>query len=241
MNSLSEPYRRDPAVSFLMLLPLALLHLSGYSVANLEAVSMVEVFLQPWQPYAMWAIVSCLVVSVLWSIGRISQLELAWRGGAMLILAESLFWAVVLGPILGWLKSIVEIELLPLGSPLDIAEKLSLHAKLAIAAGAGLYEELIFRVLLLGGLAILLRGLFLNFFSDAVARKLGMVLALVSSAIVFAAAHGATGDSSALETGPLVYRSLAGIAFGLLYWFRGLAVCAYAHAAYDAILLLKFV
>jgi hypothetical protein len=25
----------------------------------------------------------------------------------------------------------------------------------------------------------------------------------------------------------------------LLFWFRGLAICAYAHFAYDAILLIK--
>lgn len=239
MNTLSESYRRDPAVSFLMLLPLALLHLSGYSVAQLEAVSMVEVFFEQWQPYSLWAVSLCLLVSVLWSIGRIRNLQLAWRGGIALMFAEALFWAVVLGPVLSWLKDIIDVKLLPLVAH-SISEGLSVHAKLAIAAGAGLYEELLFRVLLFGGGAIVLRGLLVNFFSDSVARKLGLVLALAVSAVLFAAAHGATGDSAALEAGPLVYRSLAGIAFGLLFWFRGLAVCVYAHASYDAILLLKF-
>jgi membrane protease YdiL (CAAX protease family) len=92
---------------------------------------------------------------------------------------------------------------------------------------------------LLGGGAMLVRATFLNFFRDAVARKFGFAIALFASAILFAAAHGAMGDQSALETGPLIFRSLAGIAFGLLYWFRGLAICAYTHFAYDAILLLK--
>jgi membrane protease YdiL (CAAX protease family) len=238
VNSIAAPFRRDPAVSFLMLLPLALLHLSGYSLDRLEHSWLVEYVIQQWQPYALPTLVSLLVLAILWSIGRIRSLELAWRGGATLIFAESLFWAVLLGPILDLLTSAIDVELLPLTLQ-AVGESLSVHAKLSIAAGAGLYEELLFRVVLLGGGAMLVRATFLNFFRDAVARKFGFAIALFASAILFAAAHGAMGDQSALETGPLIFRSLAGIAFGLLYWFRGLAICAYTHFAYDAILLLK--
>jgi hypothetical protein len=163
---------------------------------------------------------------------------LPWRGGATLIFAEALCWAVVLGPLLSFLRSAIDVELLPL-LVTGGGESLSVHAKLSIAAGAGLYEELVFRVVILGGLAILLRAFFINFFRDAIARNIGFAIALFSSALLFAAAQGMMGDQSAFETGPLVYRSLAGIAFGLLFWFRGLAICAYAHFAYDAILLIK--
>ena len=238
MNSLVAPFRRDPAVSFLMLLPLALLHLSGYSSAGLRESWLVEYVLMQWQPYALPILILLLIAAILWSIGRIRSLELPWRGGATLIFAEALCWAVMLGPLLSFLRSVIDVELLPL-LVTGGGESLSVHAKLSIAAGAGLYEELVFRVVLLGGFAMLLRAFFLNFFSDAIARKVGFAIALFTSAILFAAAHGMMGDKSAFETGPLVYRSLAGIAFGLLFWFRGLAICAYAHFAYDAILLIK--
>ena len=82
MNSLVAPFRRDPAVSFLMLLPLALLHLSGYSSAGLRESWLVEYVLMQWQPYALPVIVLLLFVAILWSIGRIRSLELPWRGGA---------------------------------------------------------------------------------------------------------------------------------------------------------------
>jgi hypothetical protein len=235
VNSLVASLRRDPAVSFLMLLPLAVLHLSGYSLARLEESWLVEYVLMQWEPYALPVLVLLLIAAILWSIGRIRALELPWRGGATLIFAEALCWAVVLGPLLSFLKEAIAVELLPL-LVTGVGESLSVHAKLSIAAGAGLYEELVFRVVLLGGLAMLLRAFFLNFFRDEIARKLGFAIA---SAILFAAAHGMMGDQSAFETGPLVYRSLAGIAFGLLFWFRGLAICAYAHFTYDAILLIK--
>ena len=237
MNSLVAPFRRDAAVSFLMLLPLALLHLSS-PAARLEKSLLVEYVLMQWQPYALPVLVLLLVAAILWSIGRIRYLELPWRGGATLIFAEALCWAVVLGPLLSFLRTVIDVELLPL-LVTGAGESLSMHAKLSIAAGAGLYEEVVFRVVVLGGLAILLRAFFIKFFRDAVARKLGFAIALFASALLFAAAHGMMGDQSAFETGPLVYRSLAGIAFGLLFWFRGLAICAYAHFAYDAILLIK--
>jgi len=237
MNSLVAPFRRDAAVSFLMLLPLALLHLSS-PAARLEKSLLVEYVLMRWQPYALPVLVLLLVAAILWSIGRIRYLELPWRGGATLIFAEALCWAVVLGPLLSFLRTVIDVELLPL-LVTGAGESLSMHAKLSIAAGAGLYEELVFRVVILGGLAILLRAFFINFFRDAIARNIGFAIALFSSALLFAAAHGMMGDQSAFETGPLVYRSLAGIAFGLLFWFRGLAICAYAHFAYDAILLIK--
>ena len=238
MNSPVSPFRRDPAVSFLMLLPLAVLHLSGYSLARLKEFRLVEYVQVQWQPYAFPTLVVLLIVAILWSVGRIRNLELAWRGGATLIFAEALCWAVVLGPLLSFLRTVIDVELLPL-LVTGVRESLSVHAKLSIAAGAGLYEELVFRVVLLGGFAMALRAFFLNFFRDEIARKVGFAIALFSSAILFAAAHGVMGDQSAFETGPLVYRSLAGIAFGLLFWFRGLAICVYAHFAYDAILLIK--
>ncbi len=148
-------------------------------------------------------------------------------------------WAVLLGPVLSWLRTLIDMEQLPLIIG-GLVESLDVHTKLAIAAGAGLYEEIIFRVILFGGGAVILRGLLINLFNDRVARMLGLVIALFASSILFAVAHGSATDSSALETGPLVYRSLAGVAFGLLFWMRGIAVCVYTHATYDAILLLKF-
>jgi len=59
-----------------------------------------------------------------------------------------------------------------------------------------------------------------------------MSVALVSSAVFSAAHHiGAAGDPFTI--GVFVYRSLAGLIFAGIYWFRSLGHAVYAHAMYD--------
>jgi hypothetical protein len=60
---------------------------------------------------------------------------------------------------------------------------------------------------------------------------------LVSSALFSAAHHvGPLGDP--LRLGVFTYRMLAGIVFGLIFWFRGFAVAVYTHALYDMYVML---
>jgi len=95
-----------------------------------------------------------------------------------------------------------------------------------VSFGAGVHEELIFRLGLLGGgTAVLLRA--------GVPNWLAFVLALVVSSAVFSLAHhlGPTGDP--WEMFRFIYRLLAGLAFGLIFYFRSLAHAVYAHAFYD--------
>jgi membrane protease YdiL (CAAX protease family) len=245
---------RDPAISWLMLVPLALLHLSGRGAAELEAFFLVESALEWAGAYGLGFLWIALVVCFLWAIGRVYQLQLPWRGGAALIFIEGLVWALLLGPAL-----IVLTKWLPLSAaPLSISLAISttdlavvgdaavpalmgleqIHASLAVAAGAGLYEELLFRALGVGGFALVLQLVFRNFAADLTSRRLALVLAILFSAAAFAAAHGIGGNVGAFEPEILAFRAVAGLCFGLLFAFRGLAVCAYAHFAYDALYLL---
>lgn len=96
---------------------------------------------------------------------------------------------------------------------------------LALALGAGLFEEFIFRVLLLGGLLGVLR-LILPYSIAAVA-------AIVLASLLFAAAHyvGPLADPYSFLS--FLFRFIAGLLFTGLYHARGFAVTAYAHAFYD--------
>lgn len=100
-------------------------------------------------------------------------------------------------------------------------------ARLMLSLGAGLYEELLFRVVLVGlldwaGRRVLGLG----------ARAAG-VLAVLVGALLFSAAHyvGAYGDPLTLES--FVFRALAGVFFSALYLLRGFGITAWAHALYD--------
>ncbi|MEF8817189.1 MAG: CPBP family glutamic-type intramembrane protease [Salinibacter sp.] len=102
----------------------------------------------------------------------------------------------------------------------------ALWTQLALSIGAGLYEELVFRVLLVGGLAVLLRRLM-----DSSPRA--YVLAAVAGAALFSLAHyvGPLGDPFALPS--FTFRLLFGLALNALFLWRGFGVAAWTHALYD--------
>lgn len=239
--SLGQEWRRlgraseDPTVTLLLLLPLGLLHLSAAGVAPNAALGVVQrLVLQPLGPARPWVLGSLLGLALLWTLGRIRRLELAWRGGLALRLAEGILAGVLLAPALRFLTALLPLERAPL---VTAALPSGLHARLALAAGAGLYEELLFRGLLLGGLAVLLRGGLAGLGLREPARPFAPGLALFLSSACFALAHAA-GDPGALAGPVLAYRFLAGMVLGLLFLLRGLAVAAWAHFTYDALLLL---
>jgi membrane protease YdiL (CAAX protease family) len=226
----------DPAVSLLMLVPLALLHLSGRGGADLEAFFLVESALEQVGDTGTMVLWVGVVVCFLWAVGRVVELQLAWRGGAALIVIEALTWGFLLGPALLILTRWLPLAPAPLVLGVDFGR---IHASLAVAAGAGLYEELLFRAVGLGLGARLLHFLFRHFAAEITSRRLSWLIALLLSSAAFAAAHGIHGDPQAFEPDILTFRTVAGLTFGLLFAFRGLAVCAYAHFAYDAFYLLN--
>jgi membrane protease YdiL (CAAX protease family) len=101
-----------------------------------------------------------------------------------------------------------------------------------LSLGAGLYEELFFRVLLVSALAAGARVLL----GDK-SRMVG-ALAAVVGAVVFAAFHyvGPYGDPFQVRS--FAFRTISGVAFSALYLVRGFGITAWTHALYDAFLVL---
>jgi Type II CAAX prenyl endopeptidase Rce1-like len=109
---------------------------------------------------------------------------------------------------------------------------LGLGASAISAIGAGVYEELVFRLLLVGGVVLVAR-------SAGLPRRLAAILGVVIGAAVFAAAHhlGAAGEP--FSSAAFCFRLLAGLALGATFWFRSLAHAVYAHVAYDLLVLIS--
>ena len=97
----------------------------------------------------------------------------------------------------------------------------------AMAAGAGVYEELAFRMVVMGGLHMLL--------SDVGGwRKPGAwVAAMVVSALLFAVYHPLRGADGAFQWWRFAFLVIGGDWFGTLYHWRGFGIAAGTHAAYD--------
>jgi CAAX prenyl protease-like protein len=109
---------------------------------------------------------------------------------------------------------------------------MSLAQGVVLSLGAGLYEELLFRVLLVGALLWVARRL-LGWRPETAA-----VGAVIVGALVFSAAHyvGALGDRFSIES--FVYRWIGGMVLSGLYVTRGFGITAWTHALYDVLIVL---
>ena len=95
-----------------------------------------------------------------------------------------------------------------------------------ISLGAGVHEELVFRLLLLAGGAALLRR-------TGVRHGAAVALALAGSAIAFSYAHHVGSHGEPFELSVFIYRAMAGAIFGLIFYYRSLAHAVYTHFLYD--------
>ncbi|MBW2416591.1 MAG: CPBP family intramembrane metalloprotease [Deltaproteobacteria bacterium] len=103
---------------------------------------------------------------------------------------------------------------------------------LGLAVGAGIFEELIFRGVLLAGLHALLR------YAVGTDRITAAVVSIVLSAYLFSDYHhwGLTGEP--YDARIFAFRFHAGILLGAVYLYRGLGIAAFAHGFYDVLVML---
>lgn len=105
--------------------------------------------------------------------------------------------------------------------------------RVMLAFSAGLYEEMLFRLIMMTLIHFLLVDT-LGF-----AKSTGAVIALAVSAIAFAAYHDQiTGLDGSLNIRLGTFYVLSGLYFGLLFLWRGLGIAIGTHLVYDLIVLL---
>ena len=97
---------------------------------------------------------------------------------------------------------------------------------LIVSIGAGVHEELLFRVGMVGGLVWLLTTTLKR------SRGVSIAVAFFVSSVLFSAAHHVIGGEP-FRIGVFVYRMLCGLVFAAIYQVRGFAVAVYTHALYD--------
>lgn len=145
-----------------------------------------------------------------------------------LMAVESAVYALAFGMVTSTLTGLLlpGLSILSAGS----ASSWSLPTQLMISLGAGIYEELLFRVILVSGLAWAARRV-LGWSATA-----SGIFAVVAGALIFSAFHyiGPYGDR--LELGSFAFRAVAGLLFSGLYLQRGFGITAWTHALYDVFL-----
>ena len=183
-----------------------------------------------WGPLAFGVLLVGLFLWGAWRDARANAqpLRASYFAG---MLAESIVLALLFGVVVG----LVTARVLGTLHALSLApmQELDMPTRLMVSLGAGLYEELLFRVILVSGLAT---------FGRKVCRftpRVAGVFAVTVGAIVFSAFHyvGAFGDVFTVQS--FVFRMIAGLFFSALYLLRGFGVVAWTHALYDVFLILS--
>ena len=108
-------------------------------------------------------------------------------------------------------------------------------AEIVTSIGAGIYEELVFRLILICILMLLFQDILRLPYKNAI------VLSVLVSAALFSAHHhvdflsGRPNEADPFNTTEFVFRTLAGIYFAALFAIRGFGITAGTHAFYNII------
>lgn len=103
-------------------------------------------------------------------------------------------------------------------------------SKVALGIGAGVYEELVFRLILI--------SLMIFVFADLLRLRMSYVAvgALVISSLMFAGYHHQPIGPEPFDLNRFIFRAVAGAYLGVIFWFRGYGPAAGCHAAYNVAL-----
>lgn len=141
------------------------------------------------------------------------------------MLIEASFYAFVLALLI----SVTVSGLLQMVQ-LSPVETLSTLQQLALSLGAGLYEELFFRVILVSALLYAFKKIFTK-------QVVAFAVAILLAAAIFSLVHyfGAYGDP--FTVGSFLFRFLFGLALNAIYLWRGFGMAAWTHAIYDLMII----
>lgn len=133
-------------------------------------------------------------------------------------------------------SSVADEDLSATEDEVDNGKLYRLLAKIVTGIGAGIYEELVFRLILIIVLMILFQDVF------RLDHRVAVILSVLISAALFSAHHHIVYQggqfvqgSSAFSWPEFGFRTIAGVYFAVLFAVRGFGVTAGAHAFYDII------
>jgi hypothetical protein len=115
-----------------------------------------------------------------------------------------------------------------LGVQLQIVVRAVPAEKILTFIGAGIYEEVLFRL-------VLFLGLYGVLLVAQIPRVPALLVAAVAASLAFAAAHHVGPYGEPMRPDYFVFRTCAGLYFTLLFVLRGFGIAVGAHAGYDVL------
>lgn len=216
--------------SYLISLPLLLLYEILIFVAQPDADQVVRISVDVWiktlfsyfgQDVMSITLILVALLGIFVLYRERNKLQTLKAGYFFTMLLEASVYAFFLALIITSTVS----TLLQIAAP-DTVASLSTLQQLALSLGAGLYEELFFRVILV---SLLLFGL--KIFVEK--EWIRFTVAIIIAAFLFSLVHyvGSLGDPFTM--GSFLFRFLFGLALNAVYIYRGFGMAAWTHAIYD--------
>lgn len=226
---------RSRTYSFLAALPLFIAYEVLIRVVNAPGEAGVRVGADVWIKQALawvgadrmfWVSLAVIAIGAMavWTERRRRwPMRGAWFLG---MLAESVVYAILVALLVSNLVAGIFHGLHAVPAMAGAPEGFGIATMLALSLGAGLYEELVFRVLLVTGMAWILER-------TGVRHGKAYLAAALVGALLFSAVHyiGVFGDPFTWAS--FTFRFLFGLALNGLYLARGFGIAAWTHALYD--------
>ncbi len=142
-----------------------------------------------------------------------------------LMLGESILWTPIFYLIVGYLTARAVAPALAAAT----LDGMNVFTRIGLSLGAGVYEELVFRVILVSGLAYLGR--------QAVPEQRNLIYCIVAvvGAMIFSLCHYLGPEQFSFTS--FLFRFIGGLALNILYITRGFGIAAWTHAWYDIMVL----
>jgi membrane protease YdiL (CAAX protease family) len=140
----------------------------------------------------------------------------------LIMIFESFFWSIILFLILSQGQLLLAKD----------SAKLLIQ-QIVLSIGSGIFEEFVFRVILVSGLALIV-GLF--------CKKqyiLKILISIIIAAVIFSAFHFIGEYADIPKTSLFILRFVAGVILGYIYILRGFGIAAYSHSFYNLIVFMQ--
>jgi membrane protease YdiL (CAAX protease family) len=214
-----------PLDTLIFLLPLVLLYEVSalYSTQRVVAFDLTRTFFELFGHVGRWA-PAIAVVAILLAMHVVSKdpWRIHWkRIGFMYVKACAL--AVPLLVINKVVRLLVQ-DIVPLQAA---ASGGGLFEELTLSVGAGIYEELVFRLVLISMIVIIGVDIF------HLRRSSVAIAAVLLSALAFAVHHHPPIGSDPYNPTNFTFRVAAGVYLAAIFWYRGYGPAAGCHAAYN--------
>ena len=220
------------ANSFLFILPLLVLYEVGIAMQGTRIKNTADVIVKT--PLILFGknaslIFNSLVIAFL--VVSVFYIEKEYRLNFQIFIPmflESVVYALFMGYALGF---VVYKVLFPyiLAKPFST----SIWMGIVLSVGAGVYEEIVFRLFLL----TLLYYIFVTLLK--INKPISVIISIISGALIFTGMHYVGTLSDSFTYTNFTFRLLSGVFLSAVFMFRGLGIAVYTHAIYDVLSVLK--